>query len=297
MQIFGHSNPRTTQHYLTQHVKFDTQACFRNRDTSKRLAPSTMCSTSDPRAPREASSECLEERERQDPELLSLLAARQDMRFQPKDPALRVRQRELTTKINNRKKQIQRAAEKECRSDYFENMFANEIRAQLEDNLLEDYHEPPRPHYALEERRYIVDSFFGPEKTREGMAFQDYSERQPPILQEVIRVLTRLCNLHEPRAGTESRRDNKNVATATKEFNCTEYQCLFCLGSLWRGKVPMQTDFSRPDGCRRHIMKFHLGLLGDKGEHFPCPHPQCEEVMEGKDHFRNHARTVHELKY
>ncbi len=73
---------------------------------------------------------------------------------------------------------------------------------------------------------------------------------------------------------------------------CTSTQCLFCLGDTGLSFESRSFCFSRPRKAREHVEQQHLRFFASNDQ-IPCPHPQCQEVLHGIMHFKNHAATTH----
>ena len=75
------------------------------------------------------------------------------------------------------------------------------------------------------------------------------------------------------------------VSRARKPF--TSLTCLFCYGNPKRART--QT-LARSDSLRRHYRQVHFQYQVGP---FPCPLPDCEQIIRDADQFANHAVRVH----
>jgi hypothetical protein len=74
---------------------------------------------------------------------------------------------------------------------------------------------------------------------------------------------------------------------------CASTQCIFCMGDTELPTVQRTKKFRNRDGLKRHFFRKHLQHHA-AGQRLQCPHPRCDSVwLDGPDHLRNHAETVH----
>lgn len=70
--------------------------------------------------------------------------------------------------------------------------------------------------------------------------------------------------------------------------------CLFCLDDDELTSQARTASFSRIDSLRRHMDDVHLSHY-DPEVPLLCPHPSCDISLQGVNHFKNHAATVHNV--
>ena len=76
---------------------------------------------------------------------------------------------------------------------------------------------------------------------------------------------------------------------------CPWTQRLFCLGNEQLSHVAQTFSFARLDTLQKHVESAHLRYL-DRHQSLACPHPSCDAVLDGLEHFLNHAQRIHNNK-
>jgi hypothetical protein len=81
---------------------------------------------------------------------------------------------------------------------------------------------------------------------------------------------------------TEDKAQQVDIESSLSQFPiiCTSTQCIFCLGNAQLSYESRTFCFSRPRKAREHVERQHLRFL-PLNEPMYCPHPQCNEILEG----------------
>lgn len=119
---------------------------------------------------------------------------------------------------------------------------------------------------------------------------------------EAINAITTLCKQQEPSFPSRNRHQTsscivKQTASHTTipeilSRECTPTQCIFCLGNVSLPQAKRRKAFRDRYTLRDHFVRIHLDRLPND-QPIRCPHPSCLELLQHKQHLRNHALQVH----
>jgi Protein of unknown function (DUF3435) len=311
----NHRDAGIFQAYLNERVRCDVQAAFLGRPSADALikAASHMSRYVDPRAPTELSVSNLNALKTH-PDIVRARQLRdglsKDIRAEfgtiqnSKGTKLYQMYQKAEAGLRRQKTRLRKSALQESRKQFFEKIETQDINEQLDLSLLDldkDGWTPEIVEHDLEERRYIAQMLFN-----EPSDLIEEASLDRRIC--TIEAMVAFCRVREaPRQKrskpcrdwgileeTVEKVQQADTGPSLSQFPmiCTSTQCLFCLGSAGLPYESRTFCFSRPRKAREHVERQHLRFL-PSNEPIPCPHPQCEEVLQGIIHFKNHAATVH----
>jgi hypothetical protein len=266
-----------------------------------------MSRSRDPRAPTNLTAEQLSAVGRH-PKLVELRQSRDDLSAEirsrygkiknAKGTELHDRYKQLSWALGNERKYLKTLALDETREQYFRTIDTQEVERQLTRPSTGLEIIPTHTdvvNHTFEERSRVADRLF---IFTEKWTSHDVCE----LRASVIKDLAKLCSLREaPRQGrllTSHKWDIEEIEDATKPdlfpLICPSTQCLFCLGDEHLSYAARAFSFSRIDALRRHMQTAHLKRLA-MDDNIPCPHPACVAILQGIEHFKNHAAVVHNI--
>ncbi len=209
------------------------------------------------------------------------------------------------------RKRLLKRAIKEKRIQFFNCIDKDDIR-QSKRGIPVIYN-PSLPVYALAGRANLV-SIFSRVDSDGGTASQ--RDRRSEALQNLID----LCHIREPHHQNPASRASNSATAAVQDtasgleriqndvrdlqigFENMELVplvlpstiCLFCVGNAELAPEARTASFSRIDSLRRHMDDVHLSHY-DPDVPLVCPYPSCDASLQGVNHFKNHAATVHNV--
>jgi Protein of unknown function (DUF3435) len=313
-QVMNHRDAGIFQAYLNERVRCDVQAAFLGRPSADALikVASHMSRYVDPRAPTELSVSNTDSLKTHP----DIVRARQLRDGLSKDIRAKFGtiKKSKGTKIHNlyqkaeadlrrEKIRLRRSALQESRRQFFETIETKDVNEQLDLSKLDldkESWKPEMVEHDLEERRRIAQML-----CTEPSDLTEEASLERRIC--TIEAMVAFCHVREAPCQKRSKpcRDWGLLKTVEKVSSvdtgptasqfpmiCTSTQCLFCLGNNQLSYESRTFCFSRPRKAREHVERQHLRFL-TPNEPMPCPHPQCDEVLQGIMHFKNHAATVH----
>lgn len=308
----GHSRSDIfDKYYTSDQIKIDVQSAYLGCPTKDALVAvsANMGVTRDPRAPKRLTKEQKQAAFDNDPELQELSNQISFNELQIKTipvnqrkvvedfSKLKIIQRKL---ISRKKKTIMRCirnAEKDLRAAFFSDVHTKDIERQRRgiDAVL-----PSRPRFVLTERNLFAN-----------LVDHARGHRNSNQRNEALDILGRLCSLQENSSRTNLPDDsisekamNEIIVEPSIEgsvdldlfpMQCPSYQCLFCLGNINLPTKARTHGYSQSSSLKRHVNNLHLEHHDPKQE-FACPHPTCNQLLSGTEHFKNHAFMVHNVR-
>ena len=326
-QIMGHSRADIYEkHYQNRVVNIDISAAMLKTPSRSSLLESVghIGLDRDPRVPQSLNRE-----EKYavlaDPELVQLTAEIKDYRAgvpkeffrNLKDPQKRTSEwrhyPNLLAKRRTLRKKLLKQAAAEKRRRFFANIDNQDIRQSRLGMPIT---------YSPSTSVYILPSWANLVKTFSQESPEDTRPSQSNRRLEALQNLVELCHMREPHpknpaskfkwdsaiadgeggSGPEDAPVKDDLSDVNEAFENMELvplklpstMCLFCLGD--RDLVPhaRTASFSRIDSLQRHIDDLHLSHYGPD-QTLICPHPSCDASLQGINHFKNHAATVHNV--
>jgi len=313
----GHSRGEMFKHYISQSIKYDVQSAYLDTESRTQLisAAERMILSRDRRAPTELSSLKKREVDRQD-QIVDLRnkRARLIQLCQTKHVTLeqvRISERILARKFHvadqalRNEVRYQRSQRlKKKKEEFFATINVLEIQNQLtgsSEYCVSPLSSPPQ--HSLLKRTRLACKLFESSQSSSHL-------RQTMLLRlSALHDLIQLCARQKPR-GPRTVNFEEEIESTTSEsisseeeaypIRCAVRTCLFCLGNVALPRQYRQRNFSSGNRLAKHLENQHYTLLRrdpvSVGQ-IPCPHPACSNILEGIQHFQNHAAKVYEVRF
>lgn len=306
--------------YINERVRLNVQDAYLESEVTEdglTRAFTHMSIRSHPDAPTKAPSELVRQLVDADPGVASLQQEcdqkhrqiKGTYRFIKHAPkAVRQEYSELKKRLKNEKKSIEDELHVEYRKDYDFRAHNEMMKMQLNPSAIQESSScRPIIQHQLIERTQLQQVLCDFSKN---LTSQEVISRKVAAIKLWIALASRReLQTHQPRRppaaceNTAIKQEPPSPAPQPQleEFPliCKKTQCILCLGDTRVSYEQRTRTFSRVSHMMTHVQNVHHLDLLPTNQPVICVHPACvasEIVLENKEYFKNHVKTVHGIK-
>ncbi len=313
----SHSREEMFKHYISQSIKYDVQSAYLDIKSRTQLisAAERMILSRDQRASIELSSLKKREVDRQD-QIVDLRNKRARLIQLCQTKHVILKQVWISKRILARKFHVvdqtlrneiwyQRSQRlKKKKEEFFATINVLEIQNQLIDSF--EYcvsSLSSSSQHSLLKRTRLTCKLFESSQSSSHL-------RQTMLLRlSTLHDLIQLCTRQKPRESRTMNFKEKIESTISKSISseeeaysirCAVRICLFCLSNVALPRQYRQRNFSSGNRLAKHLENQHYTLLRRDPvsvDQIPCSHSACSNILEGIQHFQNHAAKVYEIRF